>query len=102
MLSLKGASGSSVRVISQSAPTVLGVHSFFKFMIPFGVCMNAMRIGRVVSAPNAGVMASSIGNASAAPAPRKKVRRGIDFLKITIVYPPHLERCTVDDTNNDG
>ena len=46
MRSLKAASGSSVRVISQLAPTVLGVHSFFKLKIPFGVCMNAMRIGR--------------------------------------------------------
>ncbi len=47
MRSLKAASGSSVRVNSQSAPTALGVHSPFKLKIPFGVCMNAMRIGRV-------------------------------------------------------
>ena len=53
----------------------------FKLKIPFGICMNAMRVGRVVAAANAGVMASSMGRASVAPTPRKKVRRGIAFLK---------------------
>ena len=101
MRSLKAASGSRVRVISQSAPTVLGVHSPLKLKIPFGVCMNAMRIGRFVSAVSAGVMASSIGKARVAPIPRKNVRRGIAFLKTTIASPPHLKWCAVDDAKND-
>src|SRR5712691_7189009 len=101
MRSLKAASGSSVRVSSQSPPTVLGVHSFLKLKIPFGVCMNAKRIGRVVAAPNAGVMASSTGKASVAPIPRRTVRRGIAFLKSTIANPPHLKRCAFDDAKDD-
>jgi len=101
MRSLKAASGSSVRVNSQLVPTLLGVHSPFKLKIPFGVCMNAMRIGRVVAALNAGVMASSMGKARVAPTPRKKVRRGIDCLKITIAHSPHLKWCALDDAKND-
>jgi hypothetical protein len=101
MRSLKAASGSSVRVNSQLAPTALGVHSPFKLKIPFGVCMNAMRIGRVVGAPKAGVMESSMGKARVAPTPRRKVRRGIAFLKITIANPPHLKWCALDDAKND-
>jgi hypothetical protein len=102
MRSLKSASGSRIRVISVSGPSALGAHSFLRFMIPFGTWMKPRRIGRAVSADRAGVMASSTGNASTAPAPRKKVRRGIYFLVITIAYPPHLERGAVDDPKNDG
>src|SRR5215470_13120366 len=102
MRSLKSASGSIIRVIPSRAPSALGAHSFLRFMIPFGTCMNPMRIGRAVSADRAGVMASSMGNARAAPEPRKKVRRGMYFLLITIAYPPHLERGAVDDPKNDG
>jgi hypothetical protein len=69
--------------------------------MPFGICMNAMRVGRVVSTANAGVIASNIGNASAAPAPRKNVRRGMDFLRITISHSPHLEWGAVDDAKDD-
>src|SRR4030095_15843292 len=101
MRSLKPASGWSVRGNSQSAPTLFGVHSPFKLKIPFGVCMNAMRIGRGEAAPNAGVMASSMGKASVAPTPRRNVRRGIDFLKITIADSPHLKWCALDDAKND-
>ena len=101
MRSLKAASGSSVRVNSQLAPTVRGVHSFLKLKIPFGTCMNAIRIGRLVAAANAGVMASSMGRARVAPIPRTKVRRGIAFLKMTIASPPHLKWCAVDDAKND-
>jgi hypothetical protein len=60
--------------------------------------MNAMRIGRLASWDNAGVMESKNGRATAAPAPRKKVRRGIDILRITIANPPHLEWGAVDDS----
>jgi hypothetical protein len=102
MRSLKAVSGSSVRVSSQLAPVVLGVHSPFKLKIPFGVCMNAMRVGRVEGAANAGVMASSTGKARVAPTPRKKVRLGIATLKITIASSPHLKWCALDDAQNDG
>ena len=64
--------------------------------------MNVIRIGRLLSADSAGVMASSTGSASAAPAPRSNVRRGMDFLVITIAGPPHLEWRAVDDAKNDG
>ena len=33
--------------------------------------------------------------------PRKKVRRGIATLKLTIANPPHLKWCAVDDAKND-
>src|SRR5215510_4382305 len=100
--SLWSASGSRVRVIPSSGPSAFGAHSFLRFMIPFGTWMKHIRTGRAVSADMAGVMASSTGKASVAPAPRKKVRRGIYFLLITIAYPPHLERGAVDDPKNDG
>src|SRR5215471_11524850 len=98
---LKAASGSSVLVSSQLAPTDRGVHSFLKLKIPFGTCMNAMRTGRLVAAEKAGVMASRRGSASVAPIPRKRVRRGIAFLKTTIASPPHLKRSALDDAKND-
>src|SRR5262245_58025902 len=101
MRSLKAASGSRVRVSSQLAPTVPGVHSFLKLKIPFGTCMNAMRIGRLVAAANAGVMASSMGRARVAPTPRTKVRLGIAFLKTTIAGLPHLKWCAFDDSTTD-
>jgi hypothetical protein len=46
-------------------------------------------------------MESSMGKARVAPTPRKKVRRGIAFLKITIANPPHLKRRALDDAKND-
>src|SRR5687768_5304824 len=98
----KPATGSSVRVISHSSPSVLGVHSFFKFMMPFGICMNAMRIGRLASCAKAGVIASRKGRATAAPAPRRNVRRGTEILRITIAHSPHLEWGAVDDAKDDG
>src|ERR1700676_2503223 len=100
MRSRNCASGSRIGGRSKPAPSVAGVH--LSIMIPFGTSMNDMRIGRAVSAAKAGVMASSTGKAKAAPAPRKKVRRGMDFLVITIAYPPHLERRAPDDAENDG
>ncbi len=102
MRSRKASSGLRVWVISQSAPSVFGVNSWFRLKIPFGVCMNAMRIGRFVSTANAGVIAPSMGKAIAAPAPRRNVRRGMDFLRITIFDSPHLEWSAVDDVKNDG
>src|ERR1700687_5006333 len=102
MRSRKASSGLRVWGGSQFALSVLGVHSLFKSKIPFGFSMNAMRIGRLVSTAKAGVIASSMGNASTAPAPRKNVRRGRDFLKITIFCSPHLERSAVDDAKNNG
>src|SRR5262245_10827852 len=101
MRSLKAASGSRVRVSSKLAPTVLGVHSPFRLKIPFGTCMNAMRVGRFVAAVSAGVMASSMGRASVAPTPRRNVRRGIAYLKTTIANPPHSKWCALDDAKND-
>jgi len=53
------------------------------------------------TAAKAGVMASSTGKARVAPMPRRTVRRGIDFLKITIASPPHLKWCAVHDAKND-
>src|SRR6266566_1709383 len=102
MRSRKASSGLRVWGISQPVPSVLGVHSLFKLKMPFGTSMNAMRIGRLVSTAKAGVIASSIGKATTAPAPRKNVRRGMDFLKITIFCSPHLERSAVDDAKNNG
>jgi hypothetical protein len=52
--------------------------------------MNAKRIGRAGGAAKAALMASSTGRARLAPVPRKKVRRGMDFLRIAIAiaHPP--------------
>src|ERR1700752_816619 len=100
MRSRNCSSGSRPRVIAQLVPSVAGVH--LSIMIPLGTSMNDIRIGRLASADRAGVMASSTGRASAAPAPRRNVRRGIDFLVINIAGPPHLEWRAVDDAENDG
>src|SRR5216684_1340773 len=102
MRSRKASSGLRVGVISQSVPSVLGVHSWFKLNMPFGTSKNAIRIGFAASTANAGVIASNMGRASVAPAPRKNVRRGMDFLRITIFHSPHLEWGAVDDTKNHG
>src|SRR5262249_49160949 len=101
MRSRNCASGCRTGVSSKSAPSFVGVH--LSIMIPFGTSMNDRRIGRWVSADSAGVMASSTGKARVALAPRRKLRRGIDFLVIVnIAYPPHLEWRAVDDAENDG
>src|SRR6266567_7123075 len=100
MRSRKASSGLRVGVISQSVPSVLGVHSWFKLNMPLGTSKNAMRIGFAASTANAGVIASNMGRASVAPAPRRNVRRGMDFLRITIFHSPHLEWGAVDDTKN--
>src|SRR5690348_6633636 len=102
MRSRNGSSGLRVGVISQLVPSVLGVHSPFKSNMPFGTSMKARRIGRFVSAAKAGVIASSMGRAIAAPAPRKNVRRGMYFLDITIFGSPHLEGSAVYDAKNNG
>src|SRR5690348_16591562 len=47
--------------------------------IPFGTYRNARRTGGFAEAASAGDIASSQGSAKAAPAPRKKVRRGKNF-----------------------
>src|SRR6516162_9254249 len=101
MRSRNSASGSRTGVKAKSPPSFAGVH--LSIMIPFGTSMNVIRIGRAVAAASAGVMASSTGSANAAPAPRRKVRRGMDFLVIiTIANPPHLKRDAFDDAENDG
>src|SRR5262245_47993640 len=101
MRSRNGSSGSRTRVSAKLAPSVGGVH--LSIMIPLGTSMKDIRIGRLSSAASAGVMASSTGSASVAPAPRRNVRRGIDFLVMTdIAGPPHLEWRAVDDAQNDG
>src|SRR5258705_7596112 len=102
MRSRKASIGLRVCVISQPVPSVLGVHSLFKLKMPLGTSRNAMRIGRLASTARAGVIASSMGKAITAPAPRKNVRRGMDFLKITIFCSPHLERSAVYDAKNNG
>src|SRR5580700_294473 len=100
MRSRNGASGSRIGVKAKSAPSVAGVH--LSIMMPLGTSMKAMRTGRAVAVAKAGVMASSTGRASTAPVPRRKARRGIDFLEITtIAYPPHLKWRAVDDAEND-
>src|SRR6266404_5759947 len=100
MRSRNGSSGSRTRVSAKLAPSVAGVH--LSIMIPLGTSMKDIRIGRLASAEKAGVMASSTGSASEAPAPRRNVRRGMDFLVIDIAGPPHLEWRAVDDAQNDG
>src|SRR4051812_17992554 len=100
MRSRNGASGSRTGVRAKSRPSAAGVN--LSIMIPFGTSMNDMRTGCLVSFAKAGVMASSTGRARTAPVPRRKARRGIDLLDITIANPPHLERCALDDAENDG
>src|SRR5438477_3514520 len=99
MRSRNGASGSRIGDRAKPAPSVAGVH--LSIMMPLGTSMNDRRIGRAVAAAKAGVMASSTGRARAAPVPRRKARRGIDFLVITIACPPHLKRRALDDAEND-
>src|SRR5258705_12160758 len=99
MRSRNGASGSRIGDNCR-APPAAGVH--LSIMIPFGTSMNAIRIGRALSAASAGVIASSTGSASAAPAPRKNVRRGMDFLVITMADSPHLKWRAFYDAENHG
>src|SRR4051794_41848412 len=70
-------------------------------MMPFGTSMNARRIGRAASAVSAGVMASNMGSARVAAAPRRKARRGMCFLAIDIADPPHLKLRALDDPEYD-
>src|SRR5579863_553155 len=101
MRSRNSASGSRTGVNAKLAPSVAGVN--LSIMIPFGTSMNPSRIGRVVGVAKAGVMASSKGRARLAPVPRRKVRRGIDFLVTgDIGCSPHLEWHALDDAENDG
>src|ERR1700756_206269 len=101
MRSRNPASGSRIGVKAKSAPSVAGVN--LSIMIPFGTSMNASRIGRAVGVAKAGVIASSKGRARLAPVPRKKVRRGIDFLVTgNIGCSPHLEWRALDDAENNG
>src|SRR5712671_1447256 len=83
---------------SCKSPSAAGVH--LSIMIPFGTSTNAIRIGRALSAASAGVIASSMGSASAAPAPRRNVRRGMDFLVISMAHSPHLKWRALDDAEN--
>src|SRR3954447_25272159 len=99
MRSRNGASGSRTGDNCRS-PSAGGVH--LSIMIPLGTSMKAIRIGRALSAASAGVIASSMGSASAAPAPRKNARRGMDFLVRTIVHSPHLKWRALDDAENHG
>src|ERR1700736_2573196 len=100
MRSRNDASGWRVGEGSKSGAPTLGVHSLFRFMIPLGTSMNCMRIGAAFSTAKAGVMASRTGKAKTAPVPRKRARRGIDFLVTSIASPPHLKRVAVDDAEN--
>src|SRR6478735_5754514 len=61
------------------------------------------------SADAAGTMASSIGSASVAPTPRRKVRldrcilvMNIRPLVLQACCRRHLKRCAANDTRNDG
>src|SRR5712672_3443498 len=85
---------------SCKSPSAAGVH--LSIMIPFGTSTNAMRIGRALSAASAGVIASSTGSASAAPAPRRNVRRGLDFLVISMANSPHLKWGAFYDAEDHG
>jgi hypothetical protein len=61
-------------------------------MIPFGTSKNETYVADLdeVSAAEAkaGTIASNIGTAKAAPAPRKNVRRGSAFLKTIMTNEP--------------
>ena len=80
-------SGFNVGVNSKALPSVAGVQSFM--MIPFGTYTaqkrDTRRAGVFDSAVRAGTMPSSSGSASAAPAPRSTVRRGMAFLVIIMI-----------------
>src|SRR5262245_42225588 len=102
MRSRNGASGWRIGVSAKSSPSVAGVH--LSIMIPWGTSMNESRFGRAVSgaaATHAGIIASSIGSARVAPAPRSTARREMAFLKTIIAHPPQLERRALDDVQNE-
>ena len=77
-------------VISNSAPAPRGRK--FSIWTPLGTYRKPIRIrgraGVLASADSAGTMASRSGRASAAPAPRRKVRRGNDRFVMIIPPPP--------------
>src|SRR5262245_24600904 len=89
MRSLKPAKGSRTGVSSNPLPPPAGVH--LSMMMPLGTVKNERRLAVLdaVSAgdANAGTIASNNGNASAVPAPRRNVRRGIDFFRTIIIEP---------------
>ena len=72
MRSLKASSGSRIGVISQSAPSALGVHSFVQIEDPVRHFHERHADRPLVSTAKAGVMASSMGRARAAPAPAQE------------------------------
>src|SRR5262249_22820727 len=71
---------------SSRAPAAFGVQS--AIAMPLGVWKNPRRGTPAGTADSAGTMASSMGNARAAPTPRTKVRRGKAILVIIIESPP--------------
>jgi hypothetical protein len=89
MRSRNGARGSRTGVIGNPLPTTAGVH--LSMMIPLGTAKKDRRFAPVALSAadtNAGRIASSSGNANAVPAPRRKVRLGIAFLKTIMVSAP--------------
>ena len=88
--SLNAAKGSRIGDSSKPLPEAAGVH--FSMMIPLGTVKNERRVARpdpvCAAEAKAGNMASSTGNASAVPAPRKNVRRGMHFLNMVTILQP--------------
>src|SRR5258706_16394989 len=86
--SLSLASGSSEKGISYPAPTCLGIHE--SCHTPLGKKRTAMRTGGLFVAEAAtaarGRIASSIGSAIAAPAPRRNVLRDKCELRVLMCF----------------
>src|SRR5689334_22560154 len=100
---LSSLSGSSVGESAKLAPTSFGAQA--SGITPFGENRTAIRTGGFVpaaaAAPRAmrGIIASSQGKATAAPTPRKNVRRSIRPLTLIPVSlaPSFQERIAMDD-----
>src|SRR5262245_18849489 len=95
--SRKRSRGFRMRVNSKPAPVAFGVQSLIT--MPLGTYVKERRTGDFANragAANAGVIASSIGSATTAPMPFKKVRRGRCF-RVTIIAGTPLRRWPSSD-----
>src|SRR5580658_3056924 len=82
-LFLNGSRGASVGENENSVPEPTGVH--LEGFTPFGMYRKLSLGTALVVAAKAGVIASSIGKASVAPAARRKLRRSSDIFFRNIV-----------------
>src|SRR5712692_336240 len=124
MTTVRSRNGSSgLRIIGNSNPPPSFAGTQYPGAIPWGTKIPVKRVLGLAAvwarSVRAGTIASSNGNASMVPAPRRNVRRGMCFLVMNIVdrswqltrsgslvrrrrFHVHLERRALDDARHQG